>query len=150
EWFPDKKPGAGWDDADLPANQRAQLRESARAKGMRMSVHARWQANPLEPRTLPLFDVEIALALDLGATLLNIHLHHEQGLPAFVAGIQPLLERTAQAGLLLAIENTPWHSPELFNDLFSLLKNRTTVGMCLDIGHANLCAATRNNYIGFV
>jgi sugar phosphate isomerase/epimerase len=24
------------------------------------------------------------------------------------------------------------------------------VGMCLDLGHANLCAATRNDYLGFI
>ena len=150
EWFPDKKPGAGWDDTDLSQSQRNQIRESARTHGVSMSVHARWQANPLEPRSLPLFDADIALARELGAVLLNIHLSHERGLPAFVSALEPILERTAQSGLQLSIENTPHHSPELFNDLFSLLAGRNGVGMCLDIGHANLCSATLNDYLGFV
>src|SRR5262249_34802802 len=82
--------------------------------------------------------------------LLNIHLSHERGVAAFVSAIEPLLARTAASGLLLAIENTPHHWPELFNELFSMLQNRRGVGMCLDIGHANLCSATRNDYLGFV
>jgi phosphoglucan,water dikinase len=150
EWFPDKKPGAGWDDTDLSGDERARIREVARTRGMQMSVHARWQANPLQPGSMQLFEADLGLARDLGATLLNVHLYAEQGLPAFVSAIQPLVQRTREAGLQLTIENTPHHPPELFNELFSLLAAEKQVGMCLDIGHANLCSATRNDYLGFV
>src|SRR5215470_7991 len=62
EWFPDKKPDAGWDDRDLDARQRLEIRDKARAAGMRFSVHARWQANPFQAESYPLFwrDLELA------------------------------------------------------------------------------------------
>jgi phosphoglucan,water dikinase len=155
EWFPDKKPGAGWDETDLTPTLRRQIRDAARARGMRSSVHARWQANPLQSDSYPLLWKDLELAHDLGAVLLNIHLSYEQGLPAYVAAIEPLARRTAEAGLQLAIENTPHHSPELFNNLFAALRRldhfpTTHIGMCLDLGHANLCAATQNRYLDFV
>ena len=155
EWFPDKKPGAGWDETDLAARARESIRETARARRLRLSVHARWQANPLAPDGHWLLAKDVQLARDLGAVLLNIHLCLERGVAAFVEAIRPLIEQTAAAGLLLAIENTPEHAPEVFNDLFARLRGRNAadaphVGMCLDIGHANLCIATLNNYLGFV
>ena len=155
EWFPDKKPNAGWDENDLSGPQRWNIRETARARGMRLSVHARWQANPLDPQSRALFERDIELARDVGAVLLNIHLYHERGITAYVEAIRPLIRLTAQAGLQLAIENTPHHSPEDFNELFNQLRRLGTpsaghVGMCLDLGHANLCGATRNDYLTFL
>ncbi|HWW00828.1 MAG TPA: PEP/pyruvate-binding domain-containing protein [Candidatus Acidoferrum sp.] len=155
EWFPDKKPGAGWDESDLDRNARQRIRELGRTRGIRFSVHGRWQANLLAPGSYPLVLEDLELARDLGAALLNIHLAHEQGLAVFVEAIVPLVKRTAEVGLQLAIENTPHHSPEEFNELFARLRALEStqtghVGMCLDLGHANLCAATRNNYLGFV
>jgi len=154
EWFPDKKPGAGWDEGDLDAAQRQAIREAARARGIRLSVHARWQANPLQPDSAPLFLRDIELARDVGAVLLNIHFYQEQGIVAYVEAIKPLIQQTAEAGLQLAIENTPYHSPEEFNELFAQLRKLKSistahVGMCLDLGHANLCAATRNDFLKF-
>ena len=32
EWFPDKKPGLGWDEADLSEELRAAIRDAARAR----------------------------------------------------------------------------------------------------------------------
>ena len=155
EWFPDKKPGAGWDDSDLNGNARKAISDNARARGVRLSVHARWQANPLAPDGYSLLDKDLALARDLGAALLNIHLFHEQGMAVFLEAIRALVRKTTEAGLLLAIENTPHHSPEQFNDLFARLHDAKGVetghvGMCLDMGHANLCAATRNDYLRFL
>ncbi len=182
EWFPDKKPNGGWDENDLDGAQRRNLRELARARGMRLSVHARWQANPLQPESHPLFEKDIELARDLGAVLLNIHLYHERGISAYIEAIRPLIRRAAEAGIQLSIENTPHHSPEDFNELFAQLRRLeggfmsrggdgsspslaeqsskrgdepspplfAHVGMCLDLGHANLCAATRNDYLQFV
>ena len=64
EWFPDKKPGAGWDDSDLDAPQRQRIRDTAREKEIRLSVHARWQANPLQPESSELLQKDIQLAAD--------------------------------------------------------------------------------------
>src|SRR5262245_26244143 len=154
EWFPDKKSGAGWDEGDLSTEARQTIAATARTHGMRLSVHARWQANPLAPEGYPLSWKDLDLAGDLGAALLNIHLFHEQGPEAFIEAILPLVRRTAEANLQLAIENTPHHSPEQFNELFARLHDSGSiemqhVGMCFDIGHANLCSATRNDYLGF-
>jgi phosphoglucan,water dikinase len=155
EWFPDKKFDAGWDESDLSESQRRSIRETALARGMRMSVHARWEANPTQIDAAPWLFADCQLAHDLGAALLNIHLWHEAGLTAFVDAITPLARRVADAGFLLAIENTPDHAPELFNELFAKLRDLNdfpghAVGMCLDLGHANLCAATRNDYLAFL
>ncbi len=154
EWFPDKKPGVGWDESDLDAGTRQAIRDTARTHQMRLSVHARWQANPLTEEGNKLLWKEVELARDLGAVLLNLHLFHEQGLPAFAEAIRPLVWRTAQAGLQLSIENTPHHSPEQFNELFARVRaigsvETSHVGMCLDLGHANLSSATHNDYLGF-
>jgi phosphoglucan,water dikinase len=155
EWFPDKKPEAGWDEEDLTTPARKSIAEDVPTRRMRLSVHARWQANLLTPDGIALFWKDLDLARDLGAALINIHLEHGQGVPAFIQAILPLIGRTAEAGVQLSIENTPLHSPELFNELFAQLRSLDSVktshvGMCLDLGHANLCAAARNNYLGFV
>jgi hypothetical protein len=52
EWFPDKKPNAGWDETDLGSAMRTSILDRARTAGMRLSVHARWQANPLHDEAL--------------------------------------------------------------------------------------------------
>jgi phosphoglucan,water dikinase len=155
EWFPDKKPGVGWDDSDLDSQQRQKIRETAQENGIRLSVHARWQANPLYPEASELLHRDLELAKDLGAVLMNIHLYHEAGIQRFVSAITPLIRKTAESGLQLSIENTPEHTPEQFNELFGRMRELESipaeyVGMCLDLGHANLTAATRNNYLAFV
>src|ERR1051326_5007964 len=84
EWFPDKKPGGGWDDNDLGDAQRQTIRNTATEKGIRLSVHARWQANPLQPEFREMLQKDIQLAKDLEAALLNIHLYHEAGLEQYL------------------------------------------------------------------
>src|SRR5262245_31584302 len=156
EWFPDKKPwGAGWDENNLDASARAEIRNVASAHDIRLSVHARWPANPLQPDSWPMFLKDIELAEALGAVLLNIHLWIEAGLHAYVNAIVPLAQRASEANLQLAIENSSETTPEQFNELFARLHDSNAirtdhVGMCLDIGHANLCAATRNDYLAFL
>ena len=156
EWFPDKRPpAAGWNGDYLDAEQRAAIRETARAKNIRLSVHARLEANPLEPGLRHLLLKDVELARELGAALLNIHLQIENGLAAYVKSITWLVHHLAGAGLQLAVENTPANSPEQFNELFAYLRDldwtrNDSVGMCLDLGHANLCPATRNDYLGFL
>ena len=156
EWFPDKQAsGAGWDAKDLDESLRRNIRATALARGLRLSVHARWQANPLRQDSYPLFLKDLELAQDLGAALLNIHIYAEQGLEAYVEAITPLVRCVAEAGLELGIENSPEHTPEDFNELFARLDCRESVatqhvGMCFDLGHANLCAATRNDYLRYL
>src|SRR5205085_7028713 len=97
EWFPDKKPGAGWDETDLDARARESIRQTARQRSMRLSVHARWQANPLAPDGHVLLTKDLELARDVGAVLVNIHLCEEQRLPAFIDAIVPLIRQMAEA-----------------------------------------------------
>lgn len=156
EWFPDRKPwGAGWDENNLDAGLCADIREAAVRHGMRMSVHARWQANPLRSEAWLLFLRDVQLACDLGASLINIHFYGEQGVEAYVRAIGRYIKRSAEANLQLSIENTVESCPEEFNELFTRMNQEHPsaarhVGMCLDIGHANLCATTRNDYLAFV
>ncbi|MGL4554425.1 MAG: sugar phosphate isomerase/epimerase family protein [Gemmataceae bacterium] len=153
EWFPDKRPdGAGWLCADLDPAARLGLRDRARDAGIRLSVHAPVTADPLRPgRDL---DDSLKLAVDLGAGLLNVHLTDPRRVEEYAASLVPLVQRCSISGVKLAIENTPFTSPDDFNRLFTLLpratRNGPPVGMCLDIGHANLHAATANDYIAYL
>jgi sugar phosphate isomerase/epimerase len=153
EWFPDKKASGGWDGSDLSPVQREQIQKTAKANGIRQSVHGRWDANPLDPNALILLNEDIDLAVDLGAALFNIHLYPEQGIEVYLTAIQPIIKKTSRAGLQLSIENSPLNPPEEFNQLFDALQKSglpvSHVGMCFDIGHANLCAATRNDYLKY-
>jgi len=98
------------------------IRGTAIACDIRLSVHVRWQANPLMPEAWPILLKDVQLAEDLGASLLNIHLYTEAGMDAYVAAITPLAERVEDARLQLSIENTPLTSPEHFNELFARLR----------------------------
>ncbi len=156
EWFPDKKSdGAGWDERDLSPSLRADIRQAARARSMRLSVHARWMINPLSPGADLFLNGDLELAEDLGARTLVVHLYAEQGVAAYLKAILRPLRMAASKGIRLAVENTPKTTPEDFNLLFAGLRAANSqppggVGMCLDIGHANLCATTRNDYLAFI
>jgi sugar phosphate isomerase/epimerase len=156
EWFPDKKESAvGWEKSDLDAETRRYIKNTALEHDICLSVHAPWQSNPLRPEVLELLFKDIEFAQDIGASLLNIHLYTDEGMVSYVQSIIPLVKRLAQVGIKLSIENTPLTGPEDFNELFGQLRNLGSddtahVGMCLDLGHANLCEATRNNYLKFV
>jgi len=74
---------------------------------------------------------------------------------AFVTAVATLEEQLADMHIRLAIENTVNDAPENFNDLFAAFQDRgllqgDRLGMCFDIGHANLCAATPNDYLAFI
>jgi sugar phosphate isomerase/epimerase len=155
EWFPDKKPDAGWDEGDLTPALRQSIHKTAVAHGIRMSVHARLPADALQEESRSVVQADLRLAIDLGAALLNIHLCLEAGLAAFLQGITPLAQRTAKAGIQLSIENTPQHTPGDFSELFLRLRSLDSIptghiGMCLDVGHANLSSATQNDYLQFL
>ena len=102
-----------------------------------------------------IFSEQVDFAISIGAILLNVHLDTSEGLQAYIQALVPLVKHCRQAGLKLALENTPLTGPEDFNRLFVLLQDRNDintehVGMCFDLGHANLCAETQNDYIGFL
>ncbi len=156
EWFPDKKEsGAGWDLGDINKETRRFIKETALAHDIILTMHASSWANPFQSESQKIFFDNIDFAREIGAVLLNIHLTTEHGLANFVRAILPVCDYCREAGLQLAIENTPLTSPEDFNRLFALLRKvkDTTldhVGMCIDLGHANLCSTTQNDYIGFL
>ena len=156
EWFPDKKEsGAGWDLDDISKKMRRSIKKTALANDIALSVHAPWWATPLKPEAKKIFFENITFAKDIGATLLNIHLDTEDGLEDYVQAILPIIKYCRKAGLKLSIENTPLTTPEDFNQLFALLRDVSDtasdhVGMCFDLGHANLCSSTLNDYIGFL
>jgi len=152
EWFPDKKPdGAGFAAGDVSPSQRHELRARARDAGISLSVHAPIHADPIRhPKDL---DDSLRLAVDLGAGLLDTHLEDPAHVEEFAQALLPLVQRCSISGVKLAIENTPRTSPEDVNRLFALLPRSRNgephVGLCLDVGHANLNASTRNDYLAF-
>lgn len=150
EWFPDKRSdGAGWVASDLSAGQRQQLRSQARDAGISLSVHAPLHVDPMRQHTHRELEESLRLAVDLGAGILNLHFGDPHQIEEFARCLIPWIDRCGIAGLKLVIENVPAIAPEDFNRLFSLLP-RNGVGMCLDIGHANLHPGTPNDYIGYL
>jgi sugar phosphate isomerase/epimerase len=156
EWFPDRKEsGAGWEESDISEEQRVLIMKTALAHDIRLSVHAPWQANPLMPESHDIFLKDIEFAQDIGASLINIHLYTDEGIASYVKAIVPLIKDLAKDGIKLSIENTPITGPQDFNEMFRQLRDLGSmdtahVGMCLDLGHANLCEATLNDYLKFI
>jgi sugar phosphate isomerase/epimerase len=160
EWFADKKERddgsiAGWDESDMGADTRRWVRDAGAAHDVLFTVHAPWQANPLDADGIPLLIRSIDFARDIGADLVNLHLYMDDGPQGYARALEPVLRRAAAAKLRVSIENTPQTTPEDFNQTFACLAELPdipagTVGMCLDIGHANLCLATRNNFIRYL
>lgn len=152
EWFPDRPgEGAGWNATDLSMPQRQEIRGRARDVGMRLSVHAPVEADPLRPGTHRSLEESLRLAVDLGASVLNLHFSEAHRTDEFVHALGPWVDRCGVAGIKVSLENVPETGPEDFNRLFAQLSSgRNGVGMCLDIGHANLHATTRNDYIGYL
>lgn len=156
EWFPDKpRSGAGWDTLDVSPALRAHVRDVARTHGMRLSVHAHCTINPTQSADDPRLLRNIELAQDLGASLLTIPLHPEMGMLNYAKAVLPPLQWAVASGVKLAIENTPESTPGHFDGLFAALEGLNPpelahIGMCLDIGHANLCATTPNDTLAFM
>ena len=69
--------------------------------------------------------------------------------------LAPVLQHAAAANLRLSIENTPLTTPDDFNRTFDCLREMGlaqpgAIGMCLDIGHANLCRTTHNDFLRYL
>ncbi|OAI50192.1 hypothetical protein AYO44_05845 [Planctomycetaceae bacterium SCGC AG-212-F19] len=160
EWFADKKWDAdghsrGWEESDMDAAKRGWVQEVGKSHDMLFTVHAPWQANPLHPDGVARILRSIDFARDIGALLVNFHLYLDEGVACYVRSLEPVIRHAAASGLRLSIENTPETEPIHFNQLFARLREQSpagtkTVGMCLDIGHANLCAATHNDFIRYL
>jgi len=139
----------------MEAPTRSEIRRLGAAHDVFFSVHAPWQANPLDSDGIPLLIRSVEFARDIGAGLVNLHLYMDDGAKGFVEALEPVLRHAAAAGVRISLENTPQTTPEDFNATFACLAERkivppATTGMCLDIGHANLCASTRNNFIRYL
>ncbi len=160
EWFADKRSEPdgtvrGWDEDDMDAATRAEIRVSGQLHGMLFTVHAPWQANPLQPGGNELLLRSLDFAQDIGAGLVNLHLYMDDGPRGYVRALRPVIRAVLAARLRLSIENTPHTSPADFNRTFACLHEQElappgAVGMCLDIGHANLCAETRNDFVRYI
>lgn len=155
EWFPDKKEGGtGWQEEDLSPECRKKVRETARKYDIRLFVHAPWWVDPGQPGAAGRLAETVKFARDIGAALLNIHLHLTDGIGHFILSLAPLIRVLEEAGIDLSIENTPLTAPEDLNRLFAGIGNAPLgtmrVGMCLDPGHANLNPSTRNDYLAYV
>ncbi|MFO0954389.1 MAG: sugar phosphate isomerase/epimerase family protein [Isosphaeraceae bacterium] len=153
EWFSD--PGRhGWSEDDFDASQRRQLSEEAAARGLLFSVHAPIAANPVTPEGAAAIRRSIAFAGDVNAGVVNIHLFLDASRTAFAESLGPLLEASRAAGTRLSLENTPETSPEDFNAVFEALSSMPEaagrVGMCFDMGHANIHHGTRHDYLGYL
>ncbi len=154
EWFldPSETGQRRLEDA-LPLSARAAMRRHARDHDIRVSVHGSWQANPVAPGGLARLESDAALAVDIGASVFLAHLYADRGVDRYAEALTPLVARLEEAGLRLVIENTPDTSSGELNQLFRPVRRQLwgdRVGMCLDIGHANLCAETRNDYLGYL
>jgi sugar phosphate isomerase/epimerase len=160
EWFADKKENAdgsvsGWDESDMDAATRATIRQAGAAHDVLFTVHAPWQANPLHADGISLLIRSVGFARDIGADLVNLHLYMDDGPQGYAQALRPVLRYAAAAGMRVSIENTPHTTPDDFNDTFACLAELNDVpagvaGMCLDIGHANLCAPTHNHFIRYL
>jgi sugar phosphate isomerase/epimerase len=156
EWFPDKKrSGAGWEEGDIDAEARQYIKDTGLKYDIHLSVHAPWHVNPVERDARKRLLESLVFATDVGAKLLNIHLYTDGGNDGYVQAIMPLVRPLADRGIRLSVENTPLTGPRDVNAFFNRLKDlapaaASCVGMCMDVGHANLCDATRNDYLKFV
>ena len=153
EWLSDKG-RRGWAEDDVDPAARRRLRDEAAGR-VRFSVHAPCAAAPFTPDGAAAIGRSLDFAGDVGAAVVNVHLFTERGVAAFVTALAPLLGHARRVGTRVSIENLPATTPDDFNALFAALGRLPeaaggVVGMCLDMGHANLCPATRNDYLGYV
>ncbi len=156
EWFADKKvhedaTTEGWDFHSMDRSQRQETKRLGEVHEIWYSVHAPWQANPLHPHGNDLLMESLDFARDIGARLVNLHLYMDRGAEGYVDALAPVIDYAANTGVRLSIENTPLTTPADVNQTFACLRDRGAghVGLCLDIGHANLCDPTRNDYIRY-
>lgn len=157
EFFPDRGPAGngGWDEREINAEARQYIRTAAAANDIRLSIHAPLEFNPLNAPECDRLYSSVGFAADIGARVLNLHLDASRGADKFVQALGPALLATAEAGLELVLENTVFTGPDDFNQVFAAMNNNVPhwvrhTGMCFDLGHANACSATQNDYLKFL
>jgi sugar phosphate isomerase/epimerase len=153
EWFSDRGQ-SGWCEDGTSAAERGELLRSAREHGILFSVHAPHAADPTTRGGAEAIRKSIRFGGDVRAGLVNLHLFPEHAARSFAESLGPLLEAARSADVRLSLENTPQTSPDHFNAVFGVLSAMPEaagrVGMCLDSGHANLFAGTRNDFLRFI
>lgn len=157
EFFPDRGPtgDVGWDERGMSLDEREYIRRAVEVCDVTLTVHAPLAYDPLQDPADSRLHSTLEFANDIGAELVNLHLDMSRGADAFGTALAPAIEATRKASLKLSLENTVWTAPEEINDFFQWLRadqsrRANHVGFCFDLGHANVCAATRNDYCGFV
>jgi sugar phosphate isomerase/epimerase len=154
EWYSDG--GAhGWSEQQFGDAERRRLRQTSLDRDLLFSVHAPIAATPFTPDGQAAILRSMDFGGAVGAKVVNIHLVTERGAEAFATALMPLLRHARTQGVKVSLENTPQTTPEDFNAVFAHLARLPEVaggrvGMCLDIGHANLCPTSRNDYWDFV
>ena len=153
EWFSDRC-GAGWCESETTDAEKIELRALSESGAVRFSIHAPHAADPTTRDGADAIRRSIRFGGEIGARVVNLHFFPKHHTRPFVESLKPLLEEASRAGLLLSLENTPATSPDHVNAVFGVLSAfagaTERVGMCLDSGHANLHAGTRNDYVRFV
>lgn len=157
EFFPDHGAAGkgGWDLATLPKSCWDDIRRKAQAEDMTLSVHAPLFKPVLAGPAGQILAEELEFARYLGASVFVLHLDFAKGMAAFAEAIFPLFHVLDSFSCRLALENTPQTNPVQINDFFAAFCGkhpalRTKVGLCFDMGHANLCSMTHNDYHGFL
>jgi sugar phosphate isomerase/epimerase len=156
EWFlGQRRTDGAWEAAELGPDERRDIGRTAAENDIRLSVHAPWWLDPFQPEGQEHLARSLDFAVDVGASNLNIHLAPDRGVDAFERALRPLLRRLSGLLVQLSIENVPLAGPEDFNRLFSILAatglaGNGLVGMCLDLGHANLYPPLANDYLGYI
>ncbi len=129
------------------------MRRLGRERDIALSVHGSWQASPVEPGGFARLEADARFAIEIGASVFVVHLYSNGGIERYATALAPLVNRLAGARIRVAIENTPDTPPSHFNELFAAGRRQQWKGrvvMCLDVGHANLCADTRNDYLAYL
>jgi sugar phosphate isomerase/epimerase len=153
EWFSDRG-RSGWGEELMADADRDDLRRIAEKNDLLFSVHAPYAADPVTPEGARAIGRSIQFAGAVGAGVVNLHLFPQRGARPFADALVPLVRGARAAGVRLSLENTPDCSPDDFNAVFGVLtavpEAAGRVGLCFDMGHANLHAATRNDYNRYI
>lgn len=153
EWFSDGG-RSSWCEDEVSLEERAELLQTSREKNILFSVHAPFAADPMTDSGQDAILKSIRFGGDVGADVINVHLFPEHPAKLFADSLQPLLKAAQSVNVRISLENTPSTSPDHFNAVFGVLsampEARDRIGMCLDSGHANLFAETRNNFVRYV
>lgn len=154
EWFSDRGVGEGFAFEQLGEAQRAELRAAAQAHDMQFSVHAPWTADPWQQGDDAPLRESVRFAADIGADPLVLHMNPDAPARAFLEALAPTVAQARKLNVRLALENTVRMTPTMVNALFTAAQTepalRTTLGMCFDLGHANLCPDTRHDYLRYL